>query len=510
MYEPGKSDSPIIVAEKPVNKEAQASAELVERRGGAKGNMDKMTKGRTQSRTIPLAGLDRVRDAARKAKDLRLTALLHHITVDVLRWAYRALKRDAAPGVDGITWDEYGEGLEDRLRDLHTRLHRGSYRAQPNRRHYIPKADGRQRPLGIASLEDKIVQRALVEVLNQVYEVDFLDISYGFRPGRCQHDALDALTVGILRRKTGWILDADIQGFFDTIDHSWLMKFLEHRIGDPRVLALLRQWLDAGVLEDGQHVPTDTGTPQGAVISPLLANIFLHYVLDLWVRQWQGRHARGDMFIVRYADDFVIGFQYGDDAERFRSDLDARLAKFGLSLHPEKTRLIEFGRFAAERRRRRGEGKPETFRFLGFTHICGTTRRGRFQVLRKSRKDRLREKLRQIREGLRRRMHAAIPAQAAWLCTIIRGVFAYHAVPNNYPALSSFLYQVKRIWLATLRRRSDKDHTTWAWFGPLADRLLPKARILHPWPTDRYDAKHPRQEPYAGMPHVRICAGGVQ
>ena len=388
MHEEEKSD-PAIVAVKRTNEAGRPAEEPVEPRAGAKENAEQGGTPRTPSRTSASHGLGRVRQAARLKEEERFTALLHHVDVDQLREAYFALRREAAPGVDGVTWKDYGEGLEARLESLRSRVHSGAYRAQPSRRRFIPKPDGRQRPLGIAALEDKIVQRALVEVLNAIYEEDFLGFSYGFRPGRGQHDALDALAVGIDRTAVNWVLDADIAGFFDAVDHEWLIRFVEHRIGDRRVIRLIRKWLKAGVMEDGQVTPTGMGTPQGAVISPLLANIYLHYVFDLWAQQWRKRHAWGQIILVPYADDIVVGFEHKADAERFWSDLKERMARFALALHPDKTRLIEFGRFAAANRERRGLGKPESFNFLGFTHICGRTRRGRFLLRRRSRRDRM-------------------------------------------------------------------------------------------------------------------------
>jgi group II intron reverse transcriptase/maturase len=422
-----------------------------------------------------------------------MTALLHHVTPALLRWSFYALKREAAPGVDGITWRDYERDLTARLKDLHERVHRGSYRATPSRRTWIPKGDGRQRPLGVASLEDKIVQQALRIVMEQVYEEDFLGFSYGFRPGRSQHDALDALNVAIERKRINWVLDADIQGFFDAIDHQWMLTFLEHRIADRRVLRLIRKWLRAGVMEAGVRKETRVGTPQGAVISPLLANIYLHYVLDLWVNQWRSREARGDVIIVRYADDFVMGFQYREDAERLRQALEARMAKFGLTLHPEKTRLLEFGRFADERRRRRGAGRPEPFDFLGFTHYCGRTRRGHFVVKRRSMAQRVRAKLHAIGRELRRRMHAPVPAVGAWLRSVVQGWMNYHAVPFNFEAVRRFREEVARLWLRTLRRRSQKGRKwTWERFAGLRDRWLPRPKILHPYPSQRFAVTHSR------------------
>jgi group II intron reverse transcriptase/maturase len=425
---------------------------------------------------------------------MRFTALLHHVTPELLQASYFDLKRQAAPGVDGVTWQEYGGDLEVRLADLHERIHRGSYRAKPSKRAWIPKADGRQRPLGIAALEDKLVQQAVKTVLEQVYEEDFLGFSYGFRPGRGCHDALDALWVGLTERKVNWVLDADIRGFFDAIDHGWLMKFLEHRIADRRILRLMRKWLRAGVSEDGVWSRTTVGTPQGAVISPLAANVFLHYVLDLWMQQWRTRQARGEVIVVRYADDFVMGFQHRDDAQRCLQALQARFAKFGLELHPEKTRLIELGRFAAQRRNRRGEGKPETFNFLGFTHHCGKTRKGTFTIHRRSIAKRFRAKLQALKQQLRQQMHGRVAKVGRWLRAVVQGWLNYHAVPGNYPSLDQFLKQVKRLWLRTLRRRSQRGRHRWNWdrFSRLARRWLPRPQILHPYPNVRFRVAHPR------------------
>jgi len=508
MHDPEKSDPP-IVASKPVNAIARAGAEPGERRGGAEGNADQHGMCRTPSRVSRSSGLERVRTAAGQGKKDRFTALLHHVTADLLRDAYSWLKRDAAAGVDGVTWDEYGTDLEANLADLHARIHRGAYRAQPSRRTYIPKPDGRRRPLGIAALEDKIVQRALTDVLNAIYEADFLGFSYGFRPGRSQHDALDALAVGIESRRVNWILDADIAGFFDTVSHDWLIRFVEHRVGDRRVIRLIRKWLKAGVLEDGKVETAEVGTPQGAVISPLLANIYLHYVFDLWAERWRRREARGDVIIVRYADDIVVGFQHRHEAERFLDELTRRLAAFALQLHPDKTRLIEFGRHAAANRKKRGLGKPEPFDFLGFTHICGRSRKGGFVLRRQSRRDRLRAKLREIKENLRLNRHAPIEEQGSWLRHVMTGYFAYHAVPTNGPSLNLFRRAVAWMWRRALRRRGQRDKTSWNTINRLAERWLPRPRILHPWPSQRFTVKHPRWEPDAGMPLVRFCAGGA-
>lgn len=464
----------------------------MERREGTEENTGELPTSRTLSRGIVTGGLDRVRQAARGNKQERFTALMHHVTVDLLWQAFHWLKRSAAPGIDGVTWHDYEENLEARLIDLHTRLHRGSYHPLPSRRKYIAKPDGRKRPLGIAALEDKIVQRAVVEVLNAIYEQDFLGFSYGFRPGRGQHDALDALAVGITQRHVNWILDADIAAYFDTVSHEWMLRFLEHRIGDCRLLRLIGKWLKAGVMEEGVVTETETGTPQGAVVSPTLANVYLHYAFDLWAHRWRQHEARGTVIYVRYADDVVAGFEHEDTAKRFLADLQQRMAKFALSLHPDKTRLIEFGRFAAERRAKRGLGKPETFNFLGFTHIAGRTRNGRFLLIRKTRRDRMRAKLKAIKEELRQRMHDPIPLQGRWLRQVVRGYFAYHAVPTNIRSLSAFRYFVGRQWLRTLRRRSQKDRFSWDRLTRLTADWLPSPRVLHPWPDVRFAVNHPR------------------
>jgi RNA-directed DNA polymerase len=464
-------------------------AESVEGRRPAEGNTDRQNAPRTQSRTRAHSALDRVRRVAARQKDAKFTALLHHVTADRLREAFQSLKRNAAPGVDGVTWEHYARDLEGNLQDLHARVHRGAYRAKPSRRVYIPKADGRQRPLGIAALEDKIVQRAVVEVMNAIYEVDFLGFSYGFRPGRNQHQALDALAVGLLRKKVNWVLDADIRGFFDAIDHGCLMKFVAHRIADRRVLRLIRKWLKAGVMEGDEWRASAVGSPQGATVSPLLANVYLHYVFDLWIRHWRSRYARGDVMVVRYADDVVVGFQYRSDATRFGAELDARLSNFALELHPQKTRLVEFGRYAAERRAEKGMGKPETFDFLGLTHICGKTRAGDFLLVRHTSRKRMAAKLRWVRGELMRRRHLSIKKQGLWLQRVVGGYFNYHAMPTNIGALQQFRKQVTRHWHSALRRRSQKDRTSWQRTARLADRWLPTARIQHPWPNDRFDAR---------------------
>jgi group II intron reverse transcriptase/maturase len=480
------SDRPVVPT-KPPNK-AQA-AEAAEGRGLAKGNTGQHTASRTQSRTSAPSGLDRVREAARRDRKTKFTALFHHVTIDRLRTAFLSVKKEAAPGVDGVTWEQYQVDLEENLRDLHGRLHRGAYQARPSRRAYIPKTDGRLRPLGIATLEDKVVQRAAVEVMNAIYEADFLGFSYGFRPGRGQHDALDALAAGIYYKKVNWVFDADIRGFFDAIDHEWLMKFIEHRIADRRLLRLVRKWLAAGVMENGAWAESSEGTPQGASISPLLANIFLHYVLDLWVQQWRQRQTRGDVIITRYADDFIVGFQSHADAVQFQEELRGRLRSFGLELHPEKTRLIEFGRFAVQRREERGLGKPATFTFLGFTHICAKSREQKFLLVRRTMRERMRARLRAVKANLRRRQHLPIPTQGCWLGAVVRGYFAYHAVPTNVQALQAFRTQVERHWQRSLRRRGQRDRTNWARMRQLSRRWLPEPKIQHPWPTERFDVR---------------------
>ena len=505
----GKSDL-AIVAVKPTNRAEQSAVEPAEPRAGTKGNANRQSTHRAQDRASVSQALERIRTAARQRKKEKFTALFHHVSTELLREAFGELKRNAAPGVDGLTWDTYESDLEGNLSDLHDRVQRGAYRALPSRRVYIPKPDGRQRPLAVAALEDKIVQRAVVAVLNEIYEVDFLGFSYGFRPERGAHDALDALMVGISGTKVNFILDADIRSFFDMVSQSWLIRFVEHRIGDPRIVRLIRKWLRAGVLEDGVVTTSDTGTGQGAVISPLLANIYLHYVLDLWAERWRRREATGDMIIVRYADDFIVGFQYENDARRFLEEMRARLQEFSLSLNTEKSRLIEFGRFAADNRKRRGLGKPETFNFLGFTFICSTTRQGKFQIKRKSRSDRMRAKLKVIKQELRRRMHQPIPLQGKWLRQVVTGYFNYHAVPTNGRALTEFRFRVKGLWHRTLRRRSQKDWTPWDRIVRLANDWLPKPKILHPWPDRRFAVTHSRWEPYALIGHVRFCAGGAQ
>jgi group II intron reverse transcriptase/maturase len=441
----------------------------------------------TPSRTNAPSALERVRQVAKTDRKTRFTALLHHVYhLDRLRAAYFSLKKDAAPGVDGETWRHYGETLEAHLHDLSERLKRGAYRAKPVRRVYIAKEDGRQRPLGVPALEDKIVQCATVEVLNAIYETDFLGFSYGFRPGRSQHRALDALYVGLLTKKVNWVLDIDIRGFFDTIDQGWLITFVEHRIADQRVVRLIQKWLNAGVLEDGTRTRAEEGTPQGGSASPLLANLYLHYVFDLWVQAWRQKHAHGDVIVVRYADDIVLGFQVKSDAERFWAELTERFRKFHLALHPEKTRLLEFGPSAARNRHQRGDGKPETFNFLGFTHICGKTKNGRFTVMRQTLRTRMHAKLSAVKAELRRRMHDPVPAVGQWLRTVVSGHIRYYGVPMNIRALATFRFQVGRLWHRTLSRRSQHGGIRWDRMQRLIARWLPPARIYHPYPLRRF------------------------
>jgi group II intron reverse transcriptase/maturase len=486
MNEYGKSDRPVVPV-KPSNNAGQPAAEGVEGRGLAKGNLQQQNALRAPNREGAPSALERVRQAARRDRKLRFTTLLHHVyDVERLHAAYLAIKRDAAAGVDGETWRHYGEALAGNLQDLSDRLKRGAYRAKPVRRVFIPKADGRLRPLGVTALEDKIVQRATVEVLNAVYETDFLGFSYGFRPGRSQHNALDALYVGLLTRKVNWVLDVDIRGFFDAIDHGWLVKFVEHRIADRRVVRLIQKWLNAGVLEDGKRTQVGEGTPQGGSASPLLANIYLHYVFDLWVQAWRRKQASGDVIVVRFADDIAIGFQNKSDAERFWAELTERFRKFRLELHPEKTRLLEFGPFAATNRKRRGQGKPETFNFLGFTHICGKKRsNGMFTVLRQTIRKRLQAKLGEVKADLKRRMHDPVPEVGKWLRSVVGGHIRYYGVPMNSRALVTFRFQVGWLWHRALSRRSQNGRVLWERMRRLIDRWLPPARVCHPYPLRR-------------------------
>jgi len=485
MHGHGKSDSS-VVPEKPPNKTEGPVAEVVEGRGLAKGNLRGQNAGRTQSHNPQASNaLTRVRQVAKENKEERFTSLMHHIyDIDRLRAAYDATKRYAASGVDGETWGSYGRALESNLRDLSGRLARGGYRAKPARRAFIPKTDGRLRPIGVPALEDKIVQRSTVEVLNAIYEEDFREISYGFRPQRNPHMALDALAVAIQTKKVNWVLDADIRSFFDTLDHGWLVKFLGHRIADERVVHLIQKWLNAGVLQmDGELIRSTEGTVQGGSVSPLLANIYLHYVFDLWIGQWRKKRSHGDVVVVRYADDFVVGFEHREDAEQFQAELFQRFKEFGLELHSEKTRLIPFGRKPAEKWRSGNGDKPGTFNFLGFTHTCGTTRKGTFMVRRQTVRARMRRKLHEVKEQLRRRMHDLIPEQGAYLRSVVRGHVQYYGVPMNGPSISLFCYAVAHLWHRSLRRRSHKSRLNWSRFQRIVNRWLPPARICHSYPS---------------------------
>ena len=461
---------------------------MVEGRPVTKENIVEPNTQPTQSGERVSQGLQGVRERARKNKQERFTALLHHVTPALLRESFYALKRKAAPGVDGVTWQEYATGLEDnRLKDLHGRVHRGAYRAQPSKRRWIPKGNGKQRPLGIAALEDKIVQQAVVTVLNEIYEEDFRGFSYGFRPGRGQHMALDALYVAIKRKRVNWILDLDLKSFFDNISHEKLVQLIEKRIADPRVLRLIQKWLKAGVMEEGVWSETEAGTPQGAVISPLLSNVYLHYVLDQWTDQWR-QAARGEITIVRYADDAILGFEHQDEAERYLRELKEHLREYGLELNEDKTRLIRFGRFAAFNRAERGEGKPEAFTFLGFQHMCGKNRLGRFEVRRITDGKRRRKKLQELKQELRWRMHAPIAKVGEWLRSVLRGYYQYHAVPRNLAILSRFRHQVARHWFRTLSQRSQR-RPTWQKLSPIIDQWLPIPHVVNAYPDARFDAR---------------------
>jgi RNA-directed DNA polymerase len=479
---PEKSDRSVVPKKSP-NKAGPEAAEGMEERGRAKGNSGQQTTSQARNWSDVSFALERVREVAVKDKEVKFTSLLHHVyNVPLLRKVFQGLNRNAAPGIDGRTWKDYARNLEANLKDLADRIRRGAYRATPVRRTYLEKPDGRQRPLGVPVLEDKIVQGAAAKVLSAIYETDFLGFSYGFRPERGAHDALTALTVALLRRRVNYVLDADIRGFFDALIHAWLVKFLQHRISDERVVHLIQKWLNAGVLEDGELRQVSEGTPQGGTISPLLANVYLHYVFDLWAQRWR-ESVKGHVIVVRYADDFIVGFERKEDAEQFLADLRQRLEKFGLELHPEKTRLLEFGRFAAERRRRQGLGKPETFQFLGFTHICGKTRDGKFTVLRHTNRPRMRAKLHKLKEELRQRMHDSVPIVGKWLRAVVRGHFNYFGVPRNLRALSLFRFVLVRLWKRVLDRRSQTGHVRWDRMRRIADHWLPTPELCHdhPW-----------------------------
>ncbi len=481
MYGHGKSDSPIVPTKSP-NEAAQATAEGAEGRGLAKGNSREQNVLRTQGRISATSALERVREAIRRNRKERLTALYHHVyDIDRLRDSYFALSKEAAAGINGETWRSYGEDLEANLQDLSHRLRRGAYRALPVKRAYVPKLDGQWRPIGVPVVEDKVVQRSACEVLAAVYDGEFFGFSYGFRAGRDQHQALAALRTALLTKKVNWVLDADLRSFFDTLRHDWLVKFIEHRIGDRRMVRLIQKWLRAGVLEDGEHTRREEGTVQGGSISPLLANIYLHYALDLWVQQGRKRRAKGDVIIVRYADDFILGFEHREEAERFQGELRDRMAKFGLEVHPEKTRLIEFGRFAAQDRDRRGRGKPETFNFLGFTHSCGTNQAGRFEVRRQTMRKKWQAKLKEVYATLRSQMHSPIPEQGCYLQAVMRGHIQYYGVPGNRPSIAAFRYRLGRLWWQVLRRRSQRTTGTAERLRRLVERWIPEPYLTHPY-----------------------------
>lgn len=497
----GKSDG-FIVPGKPANKavqrsynDRQSAAELVEGRESTEGNSFQLPTTEIQgSDTLVSCGLERIRKAAGRDRRKRFTNLMCHITEPLLLHSYEHLNPRSVPGIDLVTWEAYGENVRARIADLKDRVHSGRYRARPSLRQYIPKPDGRQRPLGIAALEDKVVQQAVVTVLSQIYEKDFKGFSYGFRPGRSAHDALDALYVGVTERPIQWVIDADIQGFFDHVDHDWLERFLEHRIGDKRLLRLILKWLRAGVSDEGVWSATRQGTPQGAVISPLLANVYLHYVFDLWLDWWRREYALGAVIVVRYADDFVIGFQYERDARLCLAELNDRLQSFGLSLHQGKTRLIEFGLFARLKRQRCGEGKPASFDFLGFTHSCSATRRGSFCLRRKPIAKRMRAKLAAIKNELKRRRHSSVPEQGQWLRSVLRGWLNYYGVPLSSRFLNVFRNLISRMWFRSLRRRSQKARQKlwWPRMNTIVRRWLPPALVVHPWPSVRFAVNHPK------------------
>jgi len=466
--------------------------ESMEGRAAAEGKSVARNTSPTQRGIDVLTALQRIGQRAKERPKEKWTNLLTHVRAPLLAEAYQRLRRDAAAGVDAVTWAGYGDRLDERLHDLEDRIHRGSYHPQPVRRVYIPKGDGRDRPLGIPALEDKVVQQAVRMVMEPIYEAEFLGFSYGFRPGRSPHDALDALAVAIDRSegRVRWVLDADIRSFFDTIDHGWMQRFIEHRIGDTRLVRLLMKWMRAGVMEDGKLRETQAGTPQGGLVSPLLANVYLHYALDLWVTSWRKKQARGAVYLVRYADDFVMGFEVEQDAHAMHSALIERLAKFGLELHPEKTRVLQFGRYAREDRARRGLPKPETFDFLGFTHIAGVSRNGRFQLQRHTSRKKRRARLARLKEACRRRRHDAVMDQHRWLTSVLRGHYRYYGVPTNSRALEQFRFRVERTWHRSLQRRSQRG----CWSSAAQDAFrqrhpLPSPTIQHPWPSQRFAAR---------------------
>jgi RNA-directed DNA polymerase len=501
----------LVVPQKSLNSRVTPE-EGMEGRGVANGKLGQRNASRTQDRQDALTHLARVGERAAKKRGERFGNLLSHIKLPLLREAYEKLRpnKKAAAGIDGQTWSEYGENLEARLLDLQERVHRGSYHPPPVRRVHIPKGEGRTRPIGVPTTEDKVLQQAVRMLLEPIYErSEFLGFSYGFRPGRSQHDALEALRVAIVGRRTNWVLDADIQQFFDTIDHGWMQKFLEHRIADTRLVRLLMKWLHAGVMEDGRLYEAKAGTPQGGIISPLLANIYLTYALDQWAHQWRGRHAHGEVYVVRYADDLVMGFEREEDARAMRTAMAERLAKFGLTLHPEKTRILRFGRFAQEHGADDGLRKPETFDFLGFTHICARRRgRGKFLLLRQTSRKKRRAKLQAIREEIRRAKHKPPAEQYRWLRLVLLGHYNYYGVPGNTRTMGSFRHQIREYWHRTLQRRSQRARWSHAERTRFDRRFpLPQPRITHPY-LFASDSLDRRWEPGAGNPHAGLCTGG--
>lgn len=487
MHNRRKSDK-LVVPEKSPNKPNQIGAEEMEGRGLPKENKKQQNTFRTQCRENVLSKLQLIHQKARADKEMKFTTLMHHIyNINTLRWSYLELKRKAAPGVDKVTWEDYGKDLEKNLLNLSERVKSGAYRAKPVKRSYIPKADGKLRPLGVTVLEDKIVQRATVAVLNTIYEADFQGFSYGFRPERGQHQALDALYIGLEKKKVNYVFDADIRDFFNKINRGWLIKFIEQRIADKRIVRLIQKWMNAGILDKGKIIYSEEGVVQGSSASPLLANMFLHYVYDLWVQQWRKQKARGEVIVVRFADDTVVGFQYESDAKKFQEELKERLLKFGLELHPDKTRLIEFGRYAAENRKKRGEGKPETFTFLGFTHICSKTRKtGKFAILRQTIKKRLHAKVKEIGDELKIRMHHSVHGVGQWLKAVVTGHYQYYGVPGNIEAMKDFKHLICQRWMHSLRRRSQKRSMTWVKTKKLIDRWIPPPQICHKYPNERF------------------------
>ncbi|UCD24228.1 MAG: group II intron reverse transcriptase/maturase [Gemmatimonadota bacterium] len=493
QYRPARKSDEAIVPRKLANNAPSGVAESVEGRASTKRNASERARVQTQSWESTMSRLTRVREVAVRDRRQRFTALLHHLTPALLARSFYQLKRSAAQGVDGISWRQYEDGLDDRLADLYQRIQAGRYRPQPARRVYIPKADGSKRPLSILSIEDKVAQQAVVTILNQIYEPDFLGFSYGFRPQRSQHDALDALAWSITRKRVSWVLDVDIQRFFDSVDHEWLIRMVQHRVQDKRLLRLITQWIKVGVVDDtAKRYPAQGGVPQGSVIAPLLSNIYLHYVFDVWSHQWRRKKAKGTVTVVRYADDVVLGFQYEREAKEYLGMLNERLQAFGLTTHPEKTRLLRFGRFAATDRAARGEGKPETFDFLGFTHYCTSCKRGKFKLGRKTERKRLTNQIQEVKRELRERMHVPGNENLEWLNRVVRGHVNYYGVPGNSPAIGRFRLEIVRRWMKLLRRRSQRSRLNWAKFRPWVDRHLVTARVVHPYPEQRFRAKYSR------------------